>query len=51
MGIYAPNYDAAVEGKERFYEILTDEINKISNRKEIIIMGDFNGRTGKREKD
>ena len=49
IGILVINDEAAIEEKKRFYEILTDELNKISRRKEIVISGNFIGRTDKRE--
>jgi len=36
--------------KQDFYENLSSEITKIGNSKEIILLGDFNGRTGKKRK-
>lgn len=46
IGIYAPTDNAAMDIKLSFYEDLTTVVDSISNRKEIILMGDFNGRTG-----
>jgi len=51
IGVYAVNNDAPMQKKEQFYENLSSQITKIGNSKEIILLEDFNGRTGKKRKD
>lgn len=51
VAVYAPTDDSALEIKDKFETTLTDVISKIGNRKEIILMGDFNGRTGAKQND
>ena len=49
LGVYGISQDEASIKKEEFYRNLNNIINKIGcSRKIIIIMGDFNGRTGNR---
>jgi len=40
-----------MQKKEEVYENLSSEITKIGNSREIILLGRFNGRTGKKRKD
>lgn len=51
IGVYGPNDDASREKKQEFYNELTRLLDKISNRKEIILLGDLNSRTGWRTDD
>ena len=44
--IYGPNEDETAHKKDEFWEKLTDEIENLKGR--IIIIGDINGRVGKR---
>lgn len=46
IGVYAPTDDASVAEKEEFLEKLTLLLNTVGNNKEVILMGDFNGRVG-----
>ncbi|KAF2890525.1 hypothetical protein ILUMI_15648 [Ignelater luminosus] len=48
---YDPNDDANVADKDEFNTDMTELLEKISNRKEIIMMGDLNARTGWRVDD
>lgn len=50
MGLYALTDDAAIEEKGRFKKS-SGRNDKINNKKDIIIMGNFNGRIGKKEYD
>ena len=47
VGLYAPNDDADAMLKDGFYERLTTVLAGIRDNKEIVILGDLNGRTGK----
>ena len=47
LGIYGVNDDATVKIKDDFYEQINDEIRKIGTSREIIVLGDLNGRVGK----
>ncbi|KAF2880808.1 hypothetical protein ILUMI_25365 [Ignelater luminosus] len=48
---YDPNDDANVADKDEFNTDMTELLEKISNRKEIIMIGDLNARTGWRVDD
>lgn len=50
FGVYSPTEDASAGEKDQFYDVLKSEIEQINNRKELIIMGDLNGRVGKKIK-
>ena len=46
---FTPCNDSYTEGqKEEFFEKIADTISKIPGTEELIVMGDFNGRVGKR---
>lgn len=47
IGIYTVNEDALVSDKEVFFNKLNETIKKIGRSREVIILGDFNSRTGK----
>lgn len=47
LAIYAPSDDESIAGKDSFFETLNDVIGIIGNTREIIMMGDFNSRTGR----
>ncbi|KAK4883910.1 hypothetical protein RN001_000181 [Aquatica leii] len=49
--VYAPNDYATVVKKDLFYQELTKVIDNIADRKELIILGDLNARTGSRNND
>ncbi|XP_043485867.1 craniofacial development protein 2-like [Polistes fuscatus] len=51
LGVYGVNEDALVANKDEFYEQLNDEIVKVGNTREIILLGDLNGRTGNKKQD
>ena len=51
IGVYAPTDDATLEVKDEFYENMTEVLDNIGRRNEIILMGDLNGRTGRKVKD
>ena len=51
VGVYAPNDDADDKQKENFYNTLGCMMDKNSSRKEIIILGDLNARTGSKRND
>ncbi|XP_046662937.1 craniofacial development protein 2-like [Homalodisca vitripennis] len=51
IGLYAPTEDATLEVKDEFYGKITEVLDGMGQRNEIIIMGDLNGRTGRRVKD
>ena len=43
---YAPTLTAVPEVKDEFYENLSDTIQKVSTKDQIILLGDFNARVG-----
>ncbi|XP_044766969.1 craniofacial development protein 2-like [Coccinella septempunctata] len=49
VGVYAPSDDAGTLVKDEFYGKLTNVLTNIENTKEVIILGDLNGRTGKED--
>lgn len=49
IGVYAPTNDTKDQEKDTFWATLRETIEKIPRRKELIIMGDMNGRVGIRE--
>jgi len=49
LGVYAVNDDTLANNKDKFFESLHCEINKISGTREIIILGDLNSRTGMKQ--
>lgn len=49
IGVYAVNDDALVNIKDGFFEKLHSEIANIGRSREIIILGDLNSRTGKKQ--
>jgi len=51
VGVYAPNDDADEKQKEDFYNKLRFITDNISSRKEIVIIGDLNARTGSKRND
>lgn len=51
FGVYAVNDDALVSKKDEFFEHLHREISSIGRSREIIILGDLNGRTGAKTGD
>lgn len=46
FGVYAINDDAPVNKRDEFFEQLHRGISSIGNTREVIILGDLNGRTG-----
>ncbi|XP_044762230.1 craniofacial development protein 2-like [Coccinella septempunctata] len=48
LGVYGISNDELYAVKDEFFEKLNDEITKIGNNREIIIMGDLNGKTGRK---
>nr|XP_018896775.1 PREDICTED: uncharacterized protein LOC109030332 [Bemisia tabaci] len=48
LGVYGVNDDAPVGLKDQFFEQLNEEIEQIGTTREVLIMGDLNGRTGSR---
>ena len=47
FGIYAPTDDSDTNTKDTFFDKLSEELNKIKNKQEIILLGDLNGRVGR----
>jgi len=47
FGIYAPTDDSDMNTKDKFFDKLSEEINKTKSRQEIILLGDLNGRVGR----
>ena len=47
VGVYGISEDERSQKKDEFYEILNNVVNEIGNSREIILAGDWNGRTGK----
>lgn len=46
IGVYSPTDDASLQEKDEFTDKLTQVVDNIGNGKEIVMMGDFNGRVG-----
>ena len=46
VGTYAPTNDSSVIEKDKYWNTLRDVLEEIPRRKEILIMGDLNARTG-----
>jgi exonuclease III len=51
VGVYAPNDDADDKQKDNFYNKLCSITDNKSSRKELIILGDLNARTGSKRND
>jgi len=51
IGIYAPNEDNGVTVKDEFFANLNEEIVKSGSGRQLILMGDMNGRTGRKTGD
>lgn len=51
VGVYAPNDDATLLVKEEFYTKLSEVILTLGNKKELILLGDFNARVGRKVND
>jgi len=51
IGIYAPNEDTGVTVKDEFFANLNKEIVKSGSGRQLILMGDMNGRTGRKTAD
>lgn len=51
IGVYAPTDDATADIKDSFFEKLTSILDTVGNRKDVVLMGDFNGRIGKKTGD
>lgn len=51
MGVYAVNDDTLVHLKDNFFEQLNEEIVKVGKARELVLLGDFNSRVGKRDRD
>ncbi|RZF32288.1 hypothetical protein LSTR_LSTR001752 [Laodelphax striatellus] len=51
IGVYGPTDDSQMQDKDEFFECLNATVEKINRRKEIILTGDLNGRTGRRAND
>ena len=47
IGVYGPNEDEPVVNKEFFYETLQRVITEFGNNRELVLIGDFNARTGR----
>lgn len=50
-GIYVPNDSDTEMEKETFYNKLQEMVDDIGGNRNIIMIGDFNGRTGFRKKN
>lgn len=46
IGVYAPSNDVPINEKDQFFTKLNDVIGEIGNSREILLLGDFNSRTG-----
>jgi exonuclease III len=51
IGIYAPNEDNKTTVKDEFFANLNEEIIKSGSGRQLILMGDMNGRTGRKTGD
>ena len=47
IGVYGPNEDETVANKNFFYETLQRVITDLGNNRELVIIVDFNARTGR----
>jgi exonuclease III len=48
-GIYAPNEDNKTTIKDEFFANLNEEIIKSGSGRQLILMGDMNGRIGRKQ--
>ena len=48
MTVYAPQQGRNDEEKDRFYEQLQEEIEKLRQNEEVIVISDLNGHVGQR---
>ena len=51
IGIYAPNEDNGATEKDDFFSNLNEEMVKSGSGRQLILMGDMNGRTGRKTGD
>ncbi|XP_045463868.1 craniofacial development protein 2-like [Harmonia axyridis] len=51
LGIYAISDDEPISVKEEFFEQVHEEIGKIGKTRELVVMGDFNSRIGRKIND
>ena len=51
IGIYAPNEDNGATVKDEFFANWSEEIVKSGSGRQLILMGDMNGRTGRKTGD
>ena len=51
IGVYAPNEDNGDTVKDEFFEKLNEEIVNSDRGRQLILMGDMNGRTGRKTGD
>lgn len=51
FGIYEPNDDELIHAKNVFYDSLQAALDTVEDTREIILMGDLNGRTGSKTED
>jgi len=47
IGVYGPNEDELIANKDFFYETLQRVITDFGNNRELVLIGDFNARTGR----
>lgn len=47
ISVYAPTLDKSDEIKDKFYEELTQCLDRIQTREQILLLGDFNARVGR----
>ena len=48
LGVYGVNDDATIALKDQFFEELDEEVVKVGSGREVLVLGDLNGRTGSR---
>ena len=48
IGVYGVNDDAQIAVKDQFFEQLNDEVLQVGTTREVIVIGDLNGRVGNR---
>lgn len=51
IGVYAPNNDASGDEKRAFYDDLREVVDECLDGHELLLMGDFNGRVGRKIND
>lgn len=51
LGVYGPTADRSEREREEFMETLQEQVEKVNQSQELILAGDLNGRTGRKDND